>query len=458
MVSKETWLLLLLIVVTTFTFVSLFGDMNINIKGLELRLSLEIFDNGLTEIYVPPVGIISAKTHQTPIKLGITLTNIDIDLMRQIIEEPIDQAELMEMVIREFRWSVSIFIARMLFIAFIGGAFAMLLLHKKDIIDYLKAALLGFTIMAILLTGTFYTYNINEFSNPQYRGIIRAAPWMIGFAQDAFGKVDQLGEQLKLTANNLYELFEKVDLVRPIGEFADTIKILHVSDIHNNPAAYDFIQQVSESFQVDLIIDSGDISDFGSPLETLLLERLNEFTLPYLFVAGNHDSPEIISAMELIENVIVINNEILNVKGFNIMGLHDPASVSTILVPPNEDIVMEYIQKAELILKETDIIPDIFVVHHPHIAMAFSNKIPVILHGHRHRVNIITEEESVIIDAGTTGAAGIRGLQSKTEIAYSLVLLHFIRNENKKNILRAADVIKIYDLEGGFVIQRTIFD
>ncbi|MBS3968953.1 MAG: metallophosphoesterase [Clostridia bacterium] len=459
MVSKETWLLLILIVVSTFTFVTLFGDMSFNIKGLELRLSLEIFDNGLTEINIPPVGIISAKTHQTPIKLGITLTNIDIDLMRQLIEEPIDQAELVEMIIQEIRWSVGVFIARMLLVAFIGGAFAMLLLHRKDMFDYLKAALMGFAIMAVLLTGTFYTYNINEFSNPQYRGIIKAAPWMIGFAQDAFAKVDQLGEQMRLTADNLYELFEKVDLVRPIGEFADTIKILHVSDIHNNPAAYDFIQQVSESFQVDLIIDSGDISDFGSPLEALLLERLNDFTLPYLFVAGNHDSPEIISAMELIDNVIVINDEIVNVKGFNIMGLHDPASVSTILVPPNEDTVFDYIQKAEVILKEADTIPDIFVVHHPHIAMAFANKIPVILHGHRHRVTIITEEESVIIDSGTTGAAGIRGLQSKTEVPYSVVLLHFIwKEDEEKNVLRAADVIKIYDLEGGFIIQRTIFD
>jgi len=463
MISKETWLILILIVVSTFTFVTLFGDMNFNIKGFELRLSMEIFDNGLTEINIPPIGIISAKTHQTPIKLGITLINIDIDLIQQLIEEPIDQAELVDMVIQEIRWNVSVFVARMLLVAFIGGAFAMLLLHKRDMFDYLKAALMGFAIMAVILAGTFYTYNINEFSNPQYRGIIKAAPWMIGFAQDAFVKVDQLGEQLRLTANNLYELFEKVDLVRPIGEFADTIKILHVSDIHNNPAAYDFIQQVSESFQIDLIIDSGDISDFGSPLEALLLERLNDFAIPYLFIAGNHDSPEIISAMELIENVIVINNEIVNVKGFKIMGLHDPASISNIVVPPSENTVIEYIQKAETILEQAHTIPDIFVVHHPHIASAFVNKIPVILHGHRHRVTITTQEESVIIDPGTTGAAGIRGLQSKTEVPYSVVLLHFIRKEDEekdeeKNVLRAADVIKIYDLEGGFIVQRTIFD
>lgn len=459
MISKETWLVLILIVVTTFTFVTLFGDMSFNIQGFEFRLSLEIFDNGLTEISIPPVGIISAKTHQTPLKLGITLTNIDIDLLQKIIEEPIVQADLMAKIIDEVRWNLGVFVARMLLIAFIGGAFAMLLLHKRDVLDYLKAALMGFGIMAILLTGTFYTYNFNEFSNPQYKGVIKAAPWMIGFAQEAFVKVDQLGEQLKVTADSLYELFEKVDIVRPIGEFANTIKVLHISDIHNNPAAYDFIQQVSESFEADLIIDTGDISDFGSPLEVILLERIKDFTIPYLFVAGNHDSPEIISAMENIDNVVVLNDEIINIKGFNILGIHDPASISTDIVLPNEGAVFEYIKKAKIILEDSNTTPDILMVHHPHIAEAFMTTLPVILHGHRHRTSIKSDSGSVIIDAGTTGAAGIRGLQSKTEVPYSVVLLHFIRNEEEDRIkLRAADVIKVFNLEGGFNIERTIFD
>jgi len=462
MISKEKWLALILIVISTFTFVTLFGDMDFNIKGLELRLSLEISDRGLTEINIPPVGIVSANTHPIPMKLGVTLTNIDIDLLRQLIEDPIEQAELLEVVIQDARWSIGVFAARMLLIAALGGAFAMLLLHRRNIFDYLKAALMGFAIIAVLLTGIFYTYNINAFANPQYRGIVEAAPWMIEFVQEAFVRVDQLGDQLRIIADNLHELFEAVDTVKPVGEFADTIKVLHVSDIHNNPAAYDFIQEVAESFQVDLIIDSGDISDFGSPLEALLLERLNDFTIPYLFVAGNHDSPEIISAMEYIDNVVVINNEIVNVKGFNIMGLHDPISASSeVLAPPPMNVIIEYIQKAEIILEQAYITPDIFVVHHPYIAEEFVNRIPVLLHGHRHRVTVTSREESVIIDAGTTGAAGIRGLQSINEVPYSLVLLHFIREENElevRNVLRAADVIKIYGLVGSFIIERTVFD
>ncbi len=216
---------------------------------------------------------------------------------------------------------------------------------------------------------------------------------------------------------------------------------------------------MSESFEVDIIVDTGDISDFGSPLEAILLERINDFTIPYIFVAGNHDSPEIISAMELINNVVVVNDEIINVKGFNILGIHDPASISTDVVPPNEEAVFQYIERAEMKLQEVENTPDIFIVHHPHIAEPFVSRIPVILHGHRHRVSIKNDSGSVIIDAGTSGAAGIRGLQSRTEVPYSVVLLHFIRIEDEENaILRATDVIKIFNLEGSFNIERTIFD
>ncbi len=457
MISKENWLIFILIVVTTFTFVTLLGDMSVNVKGFEFRLSMEIFDSGLTEINIPPIGIISATTHQTPIKIGVTLINIDLDLLQELINAPFEQDLIIEQVMEQVKWYVFVFTARMLFIAALGGAFAILLLHKRDILAYFKGALAGFAIIFILVIGTYHTYDVNQFSNPQYRGVIKAAPWMIAFVEEALVKVDQLSEQLKVTADNLYELFEKVDIIGPVGEFAETIKILHVSDIHNNPAAYQFIYQVAESFEVDFIIDTGDISDFGSPLEARLLERIKGFPIPYVFVAGNHDSPGIIAAMGQIDNVIVINDEIVTVKGFNIIGQNDPASVSSLITPPDEETILRYTGLLEEILNASEVKPDILIVHHPLIAEAFAGKIPVILHGHRHKLTLNKVDNSVIIDAGTSGAAGIRGLQSRTEVPYSVVLLHFVVNENEK-YLRAADKIRVYNLEGGFNIERIVFD
>jgi predicted phosphodiesterase len=485
MISKESWLIFILIIITTFTFVLLLGDMNFNIKGFEFRLSMEVFDSGLTEINIPPIGIISAKTHQTPLKITVTLINIDIDLLKELIEKPLEQGKLVETIIKEVQWVIFVFVARMLFIAALGGAFAILLLHKRDLFLYFKGSFISFSLMLVLILGSYYTYDVSQFSNPQYRGVIKAAPWMIGFVEEALVKVDKLGEQLKVTADNLYTLFEKIDILGPVGEYAETTKILHISDIHNNPAAFEFIKQVADSFEVDIIVDTGDISDFGSPLETILLERINNFSIPYVFVAGNHDSPDIINAMEQIDNVIVVNNEMVNIKEFNILGKHDPASVSMLLNSDEEEIINSKNQIEE-ILRVSEITPDILIVHHPYIAENFAGRIPVILHGHRHQVSLKNLEGSIIIDAGTSGAAGIRGLQSTNEIPYSVVLLHFASNKididnaddadnvdeenvntvnnadlddlNEKKVLIAVDKITVFNLEGGFTIERIVFN
>ena len=53
----------------------------------------------------------------------------------------------------------------------------------------------------------------------------------------------------------------------------DTIRVLHVSDLHLNPAACDVIGSVVDQFAIDVVIDTGDITDFGSAAEDALRRR-----------------------------------------------------------------------------------------------------------------------------------------------------------------------------------------
>lgn len=133
------------------------------------------------------------------------------------------------------------------------------------------------------------------------------APWMVGLAQETFGKIETVGENLEIIAKNLNLLYERLDNLQPLGETTDEFKILHVSDLHNNPAGMDFVLRVADLFGADMIIDTGDISDFGTPLEALLLEQLNHIDIPYFFIPGNHDAPAIIDRMNQIPNVTVVN-------------------------------------------------------------------------------------------------------------------------------------------------------
>jgi predicted phosphodiesterase len=389
------------------------------------------------------------------LKISIVLENLDIDYLRNIVNKPIVKQELINETILELKKIIIFFVMRLLFLAFIGGAFAMILLHNKKAICYVKAGVLGVVITAFFLLGTYFSYDINKFNNPQYKGVLKAAPWMVGLAEEAFVKVELLGEKLQITAKNLYNLFEKIDYLEPLGEEGQ-IKILHVSDIHNNPAAFDFIEEVSNSFGIDMIVDTGDISDYGTPLEINLLKRLKSFTVPYLFIAGNHDSPAIIEAMKSINNVKLFNDKhIYNIAGITAVGINDPAADSPNIVLKNRDKELtDSINTIQNLLLNNKV--NILLVHRYEIAKNFIGKVPLILYGHDHVLKVKREKNTVVVDAGTTGAAGIRALQTNKEIPYTLALIH-LKNDDNNWYVHAVDTISVSNIQSNFILQRHVY-
>ncbi|MHB1125524.1 MAG: metallophosphoesterase family protein [Bacillota bacterium] len=439
-----------------FLMVSILGTMNFRIDAFEFSVGIQIFDRGQTEITIPPVGTISAKTHISPLKLDVTLKNIDMDLLRRMLEkESIRQQEIVEKVQNEAKRVLRIFILRLLFLAALGGALGVALLRPVRAIHCARGGLIGMSIMGLLLVGTFASYKTDGFINPKYEGILKAAPWMVGLFQTGLAKVNELGQQMQVMSSNLYLLFERIDNLQPLG-LEGAIKVLHVSDIHNNPAAYDFISEIAANFGVDIVIDTGDISDYGSPLEALLVKQLSDLPVPYVFTPGNHDSPEIIAAMGKLPNVTVLDQQVINLKGLNIAGIADPASATSNIKPPSQQDVWAAVGSMERVLAEQEGAPDILTTHELGVARYFIGRVPVILHGHDHRFSIAVKDATVVVDAGTSGAAGIRGFQTGDESPYTVVLLHF-SPENGRMTLLAADVISVNNLRSGFTVERRVF-
>lgn len=433
----------------------LFAQMRFNITAFEFQLSIDFLTKNITEIVIPPIGTIFAETHWTPVRISLLLRSIDLEALKDILEQGVKQQELLDKVVTELNRVIKIFLLRMLALGTLGGTLGILALHRKRIMSYFKGALAGLLIMACLLYGTYYSYDLSKFQNPHFEGALQGAPWMIDLFQEALVKVDILGKRMQVMAANLYQLFERLEQVEPIEDDIHGLKILHVSDIHNNPAAYDFIAQIADSFGVDVIVDTGDISDFGTPLEAKLVQRLQELKVPYLFVAGNHDSPAILEALQNINNVLVVNDRIFNVKGINFAGINDPASVSTRVIPPPEEKITEYANRLRGLIRVSEVCPDILMVHNPWLARQFAGQVPVILYGHNHRYSIDEGKGSVLVNAGTTGAAGVRGLIETNEIPYSLALLHF--KKDSAWTLVAADTIKVFNLKSGFSVERRVF-
>lgn len=95
-------------------------------------------------------------------------------------------------------------------------------------------------------------------------------------------------------------------------------------------------------------------------------------------------------------------------------------------------------------------------VHNLKLAKKLIGQVPLILHGHDHQYRLTAESKHVINDAGTTGAAGLRGL-TEEGVPYSATILYWKQNPSGEMILKALDSIKINGAIGKLTIERHTF-
>lgn len=444
----------IVVVIAALAIVGLFNAMDFSIEAFDFEIQLELPDHGVTEISIPPLGSISVATHKTPVRIHLTLKNISPELLGSILENVSGQQELLDLFQSKGIHILRFYVARLLLLAFLGGMGGALLLHSTDLLTYLRSGLIGLAVMGILLIGTYSTYQLEEFSSPQFNGALEAAPWMIGLAEEALTRVQDLSNQMQVMSGNLSNMFDQMEAVEQLGNVSGTVKILHVSDIHNNPVALELIKQIVGNYGVDFVIDTGDLSDYGTSLEGILAGELAGLPVPYVFIPGNHDAPAIVEALGQYDNIIVLDEEVVELQGLKIFGIADPASYSNLLMIPTDEKYPGYTQEIKEMLVE--LTPDIIAVHRPAQARNLAGLSPVILHGHDHSHQIQLEKESILIDAGTTGAAGVRGLQGLHEVPYTMVLLHMDQRNGDWSLL-AADTLSFFGRTGKLSLERRLF-
>jgi predicted phosphodiesterase len=67
-------------------------------------------------------------------------------------------------------------------------------------------------------------------------------------------------------------------------------RLVHVSDLHNRPAAFRLVSALCRTVDPALIVATGDLSGLGGPVEWALLTVLARWPVPLVFAPGNHDS------------------------------------------------------------------------------------------------------------------------------------------------------------------------
>jgi len=466
-------------------FIQLFSPINFSMGAIQVEASAEVQLRGETVFAIPPFGEVRADTHLTPIRITLSLSGLDLPKLEQAVKTAQDREDFVCTLSAEWPKQVWKFSLWLLFLSILGGLCAFFLIrafsynhdhshdHDPDHHDRRRRLLLrirpaiscilaGFLSGAILIAATAISFDRKAFERPKYVGVLQAAPWIINLIDRGLDHIDEVGRKLEVISQNLTSVFESMDGVDTVAAGNTDLRVLHVSDLHNNPAGLDFVLEVAENFKADLIIDTGDMTDYGTALEASLSERLAKLEIPYIFIPGNHDSDEVVKYLRRLRPVTVLDGKEIKVKGLTVYGVGDPASKKDDLVASKEEY-QEQDQQIASVMRERENPPDILAVHSKQsvTTVVEEGSVPLVLTGHSHQAVVRQQGETVIVDAGTSGASGIRVLQNENAVPYSVSLLHFQyrdpEDESAGFYLAAVDAISIKELRGSLMLERHVF-
>lgn len=433
--------------------VFLLGTAFFRIDGFTLIGGVSPATRGETVVSLPPFGAISARTHRLPVRLNVSLERVSLDQVRRLATEPVSKAALLATVQKDAEREARRYLWRLGFLAILGSVAVILAVYRLDPLRMATGILFALLTLALLVSAVVKQYDITAFRQPRYHGALSSAPWLMDTLEQKMGDLKHFREQAKTLASGAYDFYRRVGSLPGAPERRGQVVLLHVGDIHNNPIGLDFTRRVAKDFNVDAVIDTGDITDFGTPLESAFLKRVALMRRPYVFMGGNHDSPTVLRALKRLSNVRLVSGKTTTVKGITILGFADPASrESTTQVSQSSTEARLLAKKYAAVYQRLSAKPDMVAVHEPRDAALLVGKAKVIISGHTHVAKVEKKRGTVLENVGTTGAAGIRGLGGKSRKLYTLQMLTFTRKPVR---LIAVDTITIDALQNEFSIQRT---
>jgi putative phosphoesterase len=234
----------------------------------------------------------------------------------------------------------------------------------------------------------------------------------------------------------------------------DEKRILVISDLHNNVISIELASKLAELFDVSMVVNAGDLTDLGSHYEKEVALALKKIKRPQLFVSGNHDSPEVVSAVKQVPEMNVLMGQDVTVSGVHFLGLPDPSSLKSGLreVESSSAQIADY---RKLLLHRLITFhpkPDVVIIHDPKIAASAIGKVPVFISGHTHTVQLEQRQGTVLINPGTTGAAGIRYFINEQKPPITAMILHVVKQKTLK--VKAVDLLEFNAPKGEYSLRH----
>ena len=409
------------------------------------------FGRGETDVGVPPFGALTADTHLAPFRLSATLDDVRVERLTDVVNE-VGVSGLAAAVERDARSEVVRLAFRVALVATAGALVLGALVFRRSWRHVIAATVAGLLVVAGCEALTFATYQTSAFTEPRYSGTLALAPKLIGPVREATGKIDELRAGLEQIVNGTVKAYTTLQTA-PVGD--NVIRVLHISDIHASPLGIDFAQEVARGFDVDFVIDTGDLTSFATPVENLIVSKIPAFGRPYVFVRGSHDSIELQAEVARTSNGVVLDGSAVTIDGLTIYGLGHPAFTPARGVPVDDPSFARLARSVgPRITSDVDRIGDVDViaVHDDRMAEAAAGHVPLVISGHFHETTARVEDGTLYLRIGTTGGSGA-GIFRGLDVPFTAEVLYFSRTESPR--LLAYDVVTQDADSGKLTVQRT---
>ncbi|QNP67419.1 metallophosphoesterase family protein [Streptomyces genisteinicus] len=421
------------------------GNVRTPVGPMDTTMTLRPSLTGGTKINVSPLGALRLDSHVAPLRLDVDVDRLDPARSQALVDNPERFSGLQDEVSADVLDGTTGLALRSC-VAVVTGATALGLAVYRRPRRALAAGGLALALLAASAGSAAATWNPKSVLEPQFDGLLTSAPSVVGNARSIVTEFDVYQKELARLVTNVTKLYDATSTLPAYAPDPDTLRVLHVSDIHLNPAAWHIIRSTVEQYRIDVIIDSGDTMDHGSAAENGFLDAIPGLGAPYVWVRGNHDSRTTQEYLSRMKNVHVLDDgRAVTVAGVRIAGSGDPQFTPDRSVvaqgDPAERMTGIRLASALRDQERAGTPVDIAVAHNPTAAAETDGTVPLVLAGHIHkRKNEVMELGTRLKIEGSTGGGGLRAVQNEKPEKVRASVLYLDRGNRR---LQAWDEITL---------------
>src|SRR4051794_9276931 len=428
--------LLAVVVIGMVVGVLVAGRVTADVGPFRAQFAITPSFTGGTQVGIPPLGALHLDSHAGPAHLSIRLDTLDQQRTTALVTNPQALERASGDAIADLQQGLVRTGLRVGGVAVLGALLFGAVVYRS----MRRVAMCGGVALGVLAaTGavTAITFRPQAIEEPRYEGLLVNAPAVVGDARKIAGQYAQYRDELQRLVQNVGKLYDAMSTLQVYEPDTTTTRVLHISDMHLNPAAWSVVRTVVQQFNIQMVVDTGDITDWGSEPEASYVDSIAALKVPYVYIPGNHDSPAPQAAVARQPNARVLDGTAVTIDGLEIAGIGDPRFTPDKSTPANGDdasaqTVINAGRSLSNAITEMDRIPDLALVHDPLSATPLGGQCPVVLAGHLHQRQVrrigaagSAAKRTLLMVEGSTGGAGLRGLQAREPLPLALSVLYF---------------------------------